>query len=506
MNFERKIYQPKNEPEIIEIHGKKYIKKGPEKKLAPRAKSFNPEKEGTTRRGFLKGVLGLGGAALAGAAILKSLEKPVEFIEKTFEQEQSLDKARTEIQEEVKSEPTPEQTEIEKEDFTTTAEILDFDKSTLIEFGLATVEQIKNGWKKKYRENPKLKNSFIRAYREMGYWRPYLEEIFVRQGIPKEYIFLAIPESHWQTQAVSRSGATGPYQFIRATAKLYGLRMEQNFDQRKDPLGSAQACAKLLGDLYQRTKDWNLALSGYNGGFLWKYLKETTLKTGTDGNGKKASYSEYLKFVENILNNKKTEIKNLTRLEKVKPGDTWEKIASYCGCSVDELRKNNLGKSRILAVGQTIKAPLPENLKREIYLKKIKGYSENLNYPAKFFAIKELIDEEFVTEQANPIEFREKEFAQSKSRHNFYKIVKGDTLFGIGKRFKTDPADIATLNPQIKRGLKLGQEIRIPGGRTQPLSLRDIAGQTGHSLEQLVFLNPGIVKIDAPLPKIRIRI
>ncbi len=499
MNFEKNFYQPKDADKketskYRYIRGVKYEVIGNQKKLAPRAKSPESKDAGLSRRGFLK-VLGLGGAALAGTAIFKSFEKTAEFTEKALEQGHI----------EEKIEPTPEQTEIEKEDFTTTAEILDFDKSAPIEFSLAIVEQIKNGWKKKYRENPKLRDSFIRAYREMGYWRPYLEETFAQQGIPKEYIFLAIPESHWQTQAVSRSGATGPYQFMRATAKLYGLRMEQNFDQRKDPLDSALACAKLLGDLYQRTKDWNLALSGYNGGFLWKYLKETAFKTRSDGKGKKASYSEYLNFVENILNNKKTEIKNLSRLEKVKPGDTLEKIASRCGCSMEELRKNNLGKSGILAAGRTIKTPMPENSKKEIYFKKIRGYSENLNYPAKFFAIKELIDEGFVTEQGDPIEFQEKEFTQSKNRHNFYRVAKGDTLFGIGKRFKTNQEDITTLNPQIRRGLKLGQEIRIPGGRTQYLSLRGIAEQTKRPLERLAFLNPAI-KIDAPLPISKLRI
>ncbi len=63
-----------------------------------------------------------------------------------------------------------------------------------------------------------------------------------------------------------------------------------------------------------------------------------------------------------------------------------------------------------------------------------------------------------------------------------------------------------TLNPQIKNGLKIGHEIRIPGGRTQHLSLRGIAKQTDHPIGRLAFLNPGVIKIDAPLPDVRIRI
>lgn len=454
MNFEKKFNQPqetdkeKEQPVYKTVHGVRYEVVNNQKNLAPPPKFSEPE---ISRRGFLKAALGLGGAAIAGSAVFKSLEKTADFAERAFEQEPMGEKTR---EQEEKPAPTPEQAEIEKEDFVTTAEILDFKKPGKIEFNSETVELIKNGWKKKYRENPKLKESFARAYREMGCWQPYLEDIFRKQGVPKEYIFLAIPESHWQPQAVSPAGATGPYQFMRSTAKLFGLKIEKNYDERKDPLASANACAKLLADLYQRTKDWNLALSGYNGSFLWKYLKENA------GQDKKATYPNYLKFVENILNDKKTKIKNLS---------------------------------------------LSEKSKERIYLRKIRGYSENVNYPAKFLAVKELIEEGFVREQEAPVVFQEMEFGHSQAAHNFYKIAKGDTLFSLSRRFKTKPADIAILNPQAKNGLKIGQEIRLPAKEAGWLSLREIAARTGKPIERLAFLNPSI-KIDSPLPKARIRV
>jgi len=450
-----------------------------------------------SRRGFLKAILGLGGAALAGTAAVKSIEKTTEFANKVFKDQEEGNTKEGGMEEQLAS--TTEQAEINKEDFITTAEILDFDKPERIEFNLGTVERIKNGWKRKYREKPELRNSFIRAYREMGFWQPYLEEIFNQEGVPKDYIFLAIPESHWQLKAVSPAGAVGPYQFMRKTAQMYGLKVERNLDERKDPLASARACAKLLRDLRGRTNDWNLALSGYNGGFLWRYIKERT------DQDKKPAYEDYLRFVEDILNNKKEKIKNLVRRIKVRSGDSWEKIANRHGCSPAQLTEINKGQIGGLIAGQTLKMPFSESQKKKIYEKTIRGYSENVNYPAKFYAIKELIDEKFVTEQEVPITFREKKFIQPEIRYNLYKIIGGDTLFGLSRRFKIKSTDIVFLNPQLKLGLKAGQKIKIPIGQPRLLSLREVADKTGRPLERLIFLNPAI-KPDASFPEMKVRI
>ncbi|MFA6306435.1 MAG: transglycosylase SLT domain-containing protein [Patescibacteria group bacterium] len=196
----------------------------------PKRDDYNKEGEGLTRRKFLRNMLGAAAAVAASSAIVKGVDY---FVDK-FENEEEK------AEEKITEEPTEEQKEIEKDDNISTKEVLDFNNKGPIEFDLKTTEAIKNNWKEKYRNNPKLKNSLIKAYREIGYWQPYLEKIFEKRGVPKEFIFLAIPESHWQPNAVSKAGAAGPYQFMAGTAKLYNLKVSASYDERKDPLASAR--------------------------------------------------------------------------------------------------------------------------------------------------------------------------------------------------------------------------------------------------------------------------
>ncbi len=94
-------------------------------------------------------------------------------------------------------------------------------------------------------------NEFVQTYidtysrhkDEMGrvlglskYYFPIYEKAFREAGIPEEIKYLSIVESKLDPTAVSRVGATGPWQFMAATAKLYGLNMDSYVDDRRDPV------------------------------------------------------------------------------------------------------------------------------------------------------------------------------------------------------------------------------------------------------------------------------
>ncbi|MDB5159103.1 MAG: LysM peptidoglycan-binding protein [Mucilaginibacter sp.] len=98
------------------------------------------------------------------------------------------------------------------------------------------------------------------------YYFPIYEKIFHDAGIPTEIKYLSIVESKLDPNAVSRVGATGPWQFMATTAKTYGLNMDSYIDERRDPIQASYAAAAYLKDAYQEFGDWLLAIASYNCG------------------------------------------------------------------------------------------------------------------------------------------------------------------------------------------------------------------------------------------------
>lgn len=98
------------------------------------------------------------------------------------------------------------------------------------------------------------------------YYFPIYEKAFHDAGIPDEIKYLSIVESQLNPYAVSRVGATGPWQFMSTTAKVYGLNMDAYVDERRDPMQSSYAAAAYLKDAYQQFGDWLLAIASYNCG------------------------------------------------------------------------------------------------------------------------------------------------------------------------------------------------------------------------------------------------
>ena len=99
--------------------------------------------------------------------------------------------------------------------------------------------------------------------------KPYLDmmdEVLTQHGLPKELKYLAVIESGLKYNAISRTGAVGPWAFMPAAAKDYGLKMTKYNDDRLDYYKSTHAAARLLTDLYQKYGDWLLVLAAYNGG------------------------------------------------------------------------------------------------------------------------------------------------------------------------------------------------------------------------------------------------
>lgn len=94
---------------------------------------------------------------------------------------------------------------------------------------------------------------------------PIIEPILQKYGVPDDFKYLAVIESGLQN-AVSPAGARGIWQIMPATAREYGLEVNENVDERYDLVKSTEAACKYLLASKERFGSWTLAAAAYNAG------------------------------------------------------------------------------------------------------------------------------------------------------------------------------------------------------------------------------------------------
>lgn len=98
------------------------------------------------------------------------------------------------------------------------------------------------------------------------FYFPIFEERLDKYNMPLELKYLAIVESAMNPNAVSPVGATGLWQFMYGTGKMFGLNVTSYVDDRKDPYKATEAACQYFQFLYNMFHDWQLVLAAYNSG------------------------------------------------------------------------------------------------------------------------------------------------------------------------------------------------------------------------------------------------
>ena len=103
------------------------------------------------------------------------------------------------------------------------------------------------------------------SMKRSGRWFPIIEKIMKEEGLPDDFKYLCVAESNLQI-VISPAKATGFWQFMEKTAKLYDLEVREEVDERYDVEKSTHAACKYLIGSKKRLGTWSLAAAAYNMG------------------------------------------------------------------------------------------------------------------------------------------------------------------------------------------------------------------------------------------------
>jgi membrane-bound lytic murein transglycosylase D len=372
--------------------------------------------------------------------------------------------------------------------------------------------------------------------RRSGKFKDLMQAILREKGLPEDLVWLCMVESGFNPRAYSWARAMGPWQFIAATGRKYGLRRNWWYDERRDFVKSTYAACDYLAFLYNRYKSWPLALAAYNGGEgrvdrairkcntkdFWKlklnsqtakyvplYMAATIIAKDPKRYGFDVEYDEPLRFDEVIVN---------------QPVDL-KKVAKKLGTSFAVMRELNPELRRGVTPPNypTYRLRIPLGTK-ELFAQEFKGYDAKTSglfvehkvksgqtlshisykYGVPVSAIVELngltnkhrlsIGQRLIIPANKQVATKSSSSQKSTKAKKttggswfVYTIKKGDTISELSMKFQTTPGDIKTLNGlRNTHRISVGQKLKIPGrGSTNSGLFKEHIVKRGENLSYL---------------------
>lgn len=278
---------------------------------------------------------------------------------------------------------------------------------------------------------------------------PTLRLMMAEQGIPQEFLFLAMAESEFSVRAYSPKKASGIWQLMPNTAKELGLQINDYIDERRDSIKSTRAAIKYLKYLKEVTGEWYLAAIAYNCGI--GRLQRAIKKAGT-------------KDLETLLDANKSYL----------PRETRHYIRMILGMSLafnnaDVLKNENKEYFLNRGAGSTIAGveieagtPLLEIAKSiGLSLKELKKYNKQFKYdflpPGK--------GRYTVYIPYNKLASFKQNFQPTNRQNEMYvlhRVKKGDTLYSIARQYQTSIQEIKEVNNVKTTHLAIKQSLIIP--------------------------------------------
>ncbi|MBA2406179.1 MAG: LysM peptidoglycan-binding domain-containing protein [Bdellovibrionales bacterium] len=321
-------------------------------------------------------------------------------------------------------------------------------------------------------------------------YRHHIEEIFEQYGLPKELYFVGLIESGYYLGARSHASAVGPWQFIRATGKRYGMKISPELDERQDLFKATHAAARYFKDLHNMFSSWELALASYNAGE--NGMVRRIVKYGTHDFYKmsrnKQLPSETINYVPKVLAamhvvqnakhygfeipKKKYRIYDLTELTPTKKNASLHTIAARMGIDMQLLKKLN---------PELRKNSTPRYFTGTYMLRVPKSkYAYRLNEDAPVAGVT-MINVPKLSKPESRKELNRRTAAVDEEpnttntdRPKFHRVRRGETLLSISRKYDITPRKLASANDfkSWKTSLTVGQKINLSPNEEQIVSTR----------------------------------
>jgi membrane-bound lytic murein transglycosylase D len=284
-------------------------------------------------------------------------------------------------------------------------------------------------------------------------YMPMMKNTLREYGLPEDLVYVAMIESGFSPVAHSRAAAVGYWQFVRATARTYGLTVNRYIDERRDPVLSTRAAAEYFKALYNLFGSWHLALASYNSG-------ENRVKSV-------------------VMKNFTRDFWELVRLRKIPP-ETQNYVPKFIAAAIIAKDPSHYGFTNIEYEPSldydTIAVPNAISL-RKLSQNIDVDYDDlrllNPKYRSDYVPVYPHVE----TVLRVPTGMKDKALASLETAVSgppkmlladaeFYKVKRGDSLSTIAARNGTSISTLQRLNNlRTHQLLRIGQLLKVPEGR-----------------------------------------
>jgi membrane-bound lytic murein transglycosylase D len=287
----------------------------------------------------------------------------------------------------------------------------------------------------------------------MPRYESMIRERLQRVGLPGDLVYLALIESGFSNTATSRARAVGMWQYMKGTAKLYGLRVDSWVDERRDPYRATDAAVRHLNDLSHRFGSLYLAAAAYNAGS--GKVSRSLVRLPEDDADSVNSDATFFRLYDTKLLRRETKdyVPKLIAAALIakEPARYGFEVAPVELAAYDSIVVPGMtGLDVIARLADTTVAAIRELNPQFLRLATPPGVTAVVRIPAGRGPATE------AAYAVLPVERRVTFVEHSVSR--------GETLGGIAHRYRVSLRLLTAANPRLRGRLRIGQRVIVPTG------------------------------------------